>query len=171
MLIANITIKNKNEINDYKWKTVRSTNLSKLNKVYKGRYVLSGEKFKHLEKFIKFTKVRIFCQKPSTGRTIHAIYRDDNSLKYLLHQDSENPQYNNVLVRYLYDDNSYRKLEHVTLTMINIKVLLKQRLYDHFFYIPNKSHVIITIPDRLECDDFAYFKEFSPIGAWYFYLK
>ena len=151
--------------------------LSELSEVATGRYALSGEKFAQLKSFINFTKVRIFCRKPYTGRTLHAVFEDDITLKNLVQENKQTPDYCQSRIRYLSDDNS--NIKNIPCDkIISGDNPLNIRLYDHFFYVNYESHVIITRKNRFECEDYIGLDNypssdpnFSPIGVWYFYLK
>ena len=141
---------------------------SKLPNIKKGKPILlKHEKIKQLKTLTNFTSVRIFCRKPSTGRTVHIILKDRS--EYIAGMTDEYTNYCDGRIQFLPDDTSILGQEpDCTKLLSHYRIT---RLYGEIIYTYVGVHVLLELSDRLECDDFYVNPGFDDIGVWYYYVR
>ncbi|XP_057308781.1 uncharacterized protein LOC130647075 isoform X1 [Hydractinia symbiolongicarpus] len=142
------------------------------------QFLLTPSGFKELRDIISFTQLRVYCHKPSHGRTIHIVtvnnYRGYDVLDYLSGLTDTQPASCGSYIRV----NNDKSILASTCGMWGETGLWGSldsdqliRLYDHFFYISYKAHINLKGGGRLECDDFYGYPGFSTTGVWQFFVR
>ncbi|XP_057308930.1 uncharacterized protein LOC130647183 [Hydractinia symbiolongicarpus] len=146
--------------------------LSKTN-----QFLLTPSGFKELRDIITFTQFRVYCHKPSHGRTIHIVTVNNSSghnvLDYLSGLNDTRPASCGSYVR-VNDDTSI-----LASTCENWESGLWSNdgrnpaslLYDHLFFTLFGGHINLIPSGRLECDDFYKDNGFSTTGQWQFFVR
>lgn len=161
---------------------INSDNISLLNDVSTGRFLLTVSGLGELRKFINFTQFRFYCHKPGHNRTIHiATTNDINGKKVVDYFSGVNgtPPSSCHSYERLPDDTSYvtsNCAEWNLQLWSDGDVATNEKLYNHPIWIENKYHVNL-FQNRLECDDSIFEptstdpSPFSSLGTWRFFVR
>ena len=122
----------------------------------------------------KFKEVRLYCRKPSIGRTIHSIITSQVAIHAYTTVNSNG----NVL--YLEKDYDYKILADDTSNigqkyevLIGFHNVKDYGLYNHGYYVPSEAHFQIYEEDRMECDDSTFDSQGSDqyAGTWQIFIR
>ncbi|XP_057309867.1 uncharacterized protein LOC130647878 [Hydractinia symbiolongicarpus] len=156
---------------------INSDNISLLNDVSTGRFLLTVSGLGALRKFINFTQLRFYCHKPWHNRTIHIATTNDFNGKKVVDYfsgvtETLPPSCHSYEI--LPDDTSYIASQCMNWALQQWSTSHKDnnKLNNHFIWIRNHHHVNLY-DERLECDD--YYKrdkaQYNSSGEWRFFVR
>ena len=135
-----------------------------LHKAAEGKFILESQSFAVLRDYTQYSEIRLFCYKPSHGRTVDiAITLDDQIYNFI----------QGVASTFNYCGKSYRKLEDDNSLLSNTPCNEIISHWEHLWagiegaimFKGNQYHILIK-NSRMECDDFMT----SP-GQWTYYVR
>ena len=135
-----------------------------LHKAAEGKFILESQNFAVLRDYTQYSEIRLFCYKPSHGRTVHiAITLDDQIYNFI----------QGVASDFNYCRKSYRKLEDDNSLLSNTAcneiisngMQIWAGIEGAIMYKAGQYHILLK-NSRMECDDSRNLP-----GQWTYYVR
>ena len=171
LLIGNANVRTESDAPNYTQSKILSKSIASLQNVTSGRVLLSETDVHSLRSIMNFSQIRVYCHKPSVGRTFHIMTRANSTgyavVDYVSLKTNGQPLSCGSFTA-LSDDTSI--LSRNCLKFSNYNCPSCNKLYDHFCFIGLKNHVIFR-DNRKECDDFPQNDKTGIVGTWKYFVR
>uniref|UniRef100_A0A7M5V0Y4 Uncharacterized protein n=2 Tax=Clytia hemisphaerica TaxID=252671 RepID=A0A7M5V0Y4_9CNID len=164
LAVGNVRLTSANQVAGMLTSINTGYQISKLNQIQNGKFMLSNSDIGTLFKNGGYTEVRVKCFKPYHGRTLHVKFSGNVVYKWLVNRERTLGVCGSA--QFFGNDNSKTSKHDCN----DIYIGWTRHTSSMDFLVVGKYHIHFK-DDRFECDDHHVDNNYNNLGNWLFYVR